>query len=139
MITQGLPHFLAAVCLGAMMFFSFLYAPLIFLKLPGEHAAAFVRAVFPWYYATLGAVTAIASIIAAFVASASTTSLVGVCLAFLVTRVWLLPAINRARDRELRGDQSSSLKFKRLHLLSVLINLAQMLVLAYVASKLIVH
>ena len=82
MDSQVLPGLLAAICFGAMAFFSFLYAPLVFAKLPGHHAAALIRAVFPWYFSTLGAVTAIASIIAVYVGAAGTIALAVVCLGF---------------------------------------------------------
>jgi hypothetical protein len=35
---------------GGILAFSALFAPLVFTKLPMEHAGPFIRAVFPWYY-----------------------------------------------------------------------------------------
>ena len=48
---------------------------------------------------------------------------------FVYARQFLMPAINRARDRELEGDASAGARFRALHLQSVSINAAQLILL----------
>ena len=40
----------AAILVGSMVFFSWVMAPLIFIKLDETTAGPFVRSIFPWYY-----------------------------------------------------------------------------------------
>ena len=41
---------IVAICLGMMIFFSFILAPMIFKILDPENAGKFVRKIFPYYY-----------------------------------------------------------------------------------------
>ena len=52
-VLQGVAIVLVALLAGSMLFFSFVMAPLIFIKLDIDVAGKFVRAVFPWYYLLL--------------------------------------------------------------------------------------
>jgi hypothetical protein len=52
-----------ALAFGGMTFFSAVMAPLVFTKLPFDTAGAFIRQVFPWYYLTIGAVSALAAVL----------------------------------------------------------------------------
>jgi hypothetical protein len=56
---------------------------------------------------------------------------------FVFARQQLMPAINRARDARAAGEQSAAGRFRRLHGLSVLVNLAQLLLLIAAAARLI--
>jgi len=111
---------------GGMTFFSAVMAPLVFTKLPFETAGAFIRQVFPWYYATMGAPTLVALSALLFGASHTTNwegLLVGlVLLGFVLARQVLMPQINRARDEEMAGVPGADRRFKRLHNTSVVIN-----------------
>ncbi|RLT12039.1 MAG: DUF4149 domain-containing protein [Planctomycetota bacterium] len=120
--------------LGAILFFSFGVAPIIFKVLDSESAAKFVRALFPRYYAWL----AIFSVVAL-------ASFTGRALVFPELRAWknliiqsvilfnillafycgnsLTPAINRARD----AGEAERLRFARLHKRSVMLNLVSLL------------
>ncbi len=134
---QNITPFIATLCLGAMLFFSFVTAPLIFGKLPVRHAGPLIRSVFPWYYGILGTITA-ASVIAGILLgsagiAASTVVLVGFALALFV----LMPAINRARDHVLEGETSAESRFRYLHFTSVVVNAVQLCLLGYVSSKLL--
>jgi hypothetical protein len=51
---------------------------------------------------------------------------------FVFSRQGLMPRINAYRDAELAGDASATQPFARLHRLSVVINLAQMVLVALV-------
>ena len=48
---------MTAALFGGMTFFRALFAPLVFINLPRETAAEFMRALFPKYFLTLGLVT----------------------------------------------------------------------------------
>lgn len=48
---------------------------------------------------------------------------------FVYARQLLMPRINRARDRELAGDDTAGATFRQLHLQSVVINGLQLLLL----------
>ena len=108
-----------ALVLGGMVFFAFVFAPLVFTKLPGKTAGGFIRDVFPVYYVTFAAVSLIAAALAAPRIDAVVLAVVGAL--FLLARYWLMPKINGARDR---GDDR---RFNGLHRLSVVINAAQMI------------
>ena len=134
---QNITPFIATLCLGAMLFFSFVTAPLIFGKLPIQQAGTLLRSVFPWYYGVLGTTTA-ASVIAGIMlgsagTAASTVVLVGFALALFV----LMPAINRARDHVLEGDTSAESRFRNLHFASVMVNAVQLCLLGYASSELL--
>ena len=120
-----------ALVFGGMTFFSAVMAPLIFTKLPGETAAAFIRQVFPWYYLTMGIATLVALltlVVGKTEFILSKTLLTALVLAgFVFGRQVLMPKINHARDNELSGETGASARFQRLHRLSVIINGVQWL------------
>jgi len=126
---------LTAMLLGGMLFFSAVMAPQIFIRLEAETAARFIRGVFPWYYLFIIVVAVLAT--AAFagvdIVPASVTS--AVVLSTLVSRQMLMPAINRARDRQLDGDLEAGRRFNRLHRLSVAINTVQIVGLLFVLGR----
>ena len=47
---ENLIQNILAICLGMMIFFSFVLAPMIFKILDAENAGKFVRKIFPYYY-----------------------------------------------------------------------------------------
>lgn len=128
----ALTQLLLAAMFGGMLIFSLLFAPLVFTKLAPETAGRFIRAVFPWYYAwvllfsalaagalwLLGAGTAQVALAAAIAAGA------------VVSRWPLMSHINALRDRQLAGDAAAGRSFDRMHRLSVVINLAQLVAAA---------
>ena len=119
-----------ALTLGAMLFFSMVVAPLVFIKLPAEAAGGFIRELFPWYYLVSGLLALTASILFAF--SSFTDALIAASVAFaaLGSRQILMPQINNWRDQMLAGDMIASSKFNRGHRASVLINAAQLVLLS---------
>ena len=128
---QALTLVFCSFTLGAMLFFSSVIAPTVFRVLPPDNAGTFLRKVFPLYY-LFGMVTSLIAAVAAFALQLKEAWLLLVVLAlFVVSRQLLVPAINRARDRELAGDTTAKALFKRLHGSSVAINLVQMLLLAW--------
>ena len=117
MLTQ-LSNLIVAGNVGIMLFFTVAVAPTIFMVLPAEWSAAYVRKFFPKYFLFLGITTATA-------AALSDTPLgqaaLAVCAAiFFFSCFWLTPRINQARDAK-RGQA-----FKALHYASVGLNLLQL-------------
>ena len=115
--------------LGIMLFFAFAVAPTVFRSLPAEYAGVYLRAIFPRYYLWGIIFAIITAAIAIKVDIAVFTMASVIAVLFLFSRQILVPAINVARDAKLAGEDGAVPKFKRLHLVSVLINLSQMLML----------
>ncbi|MGD8348052.1 MAG: DUF4149 domain-containing protein [Gammaproteobacteria bacterium] len=139
MILQSILLWLLGGLVGGMLFFALAVAPTVFRALPAEHAGAFLRAMFPRYY-FWGLVAAILATMLALFAradSAVTIACAIVTLMFVYARQQLMPAINRARDARLGGDEDAAGRFRRLHGLSVFVNLAQLLLLIAATARLI--
>lgn len=126
--------FFTALALGGMAFFAFFMTPLVFAKLEREVAAGFLRAVFPVYFQVMAILSVVAALPIWYRAEA--VVMAGVAAGFVFVKVLLLPPINRARDLRDQGDAAAAARFKRLHRLSVLINLAQMIAVAAVFVRL---
>jgi len=120
--------------IGAILFFSFGVAPVIFKVLDASSAAKFVRTLFPRYYAwgATAATVALASftsgvlIYPEFRGVAALVQILGLLGGVLVNLYCgnvLTPKINQARDA---GPEQSE-RFDRLHRLSVRLNAAMML------------
>ena len=118
---------IVAANLGIMVFFTVAVAPTIFVVLPQEWASIYVRSFFPKYYLFLGLTTAAAAALAgSFLVQ---TSLAAVAAVFFLSRFWLTPQVNRARDNQ------QSRRFKQLHATSVALNLVQLIVFVWVLVK----
>ena len=119
-----LPLLLTGLVLGGMMLFAFVFAPLVFMKLPGEVAGGFIRQVFPVYYRVFAALSAFAALTAW--GHVEALVLGAVAAGFLFAWLWLMPRINAASDAS-RGNPAAAGRFGRLHRLSVAINAGQMI------------
>lgn len=124
-----------AVLFGGMAAFSFLFAPLVFIKLPGETAGGFIRQVFPWYYLFVLGASAVAATLVAVVDPLAGGVLAAIALGGIVARQVLMPAINRFRDRQMAGDTGAGRWFSVLHQSSVVLNLVQMIAAAWVLAR----
>ena len=124
---------LVLMLLGAMLFFPSVVAPVVFTSLPEAHAGAFLRSMFPRYYAFMIALSLIAALLFLVVSDESAYQAAIVCLlvgvSTLWVRQWLLPRINTARDAQLAGDTEAGRRFDRDHKLSVGINMLQLVLL----------
>ena len=115
---------------GSMLFFAIAVAPTVFRALPAEAAGSFLRRLFPLYFLwglLMSLLCTITAIYAEELLIGSICALVAILFAY--ARYSLLSRINRARDRKMDGDPTADRQFKRLHLQSVLINAAQLLLL----------
>lgn len=126
---------LASALLGAMLLFAAVVAPCVFRFLEREAAGRFLRGFFPIYYlvglgvAGLGVPVAIWE--GGFVGAGV---LAAVASGFALSRFVLVGRINAARDAELAGEaegggKAAGKRFKWLHRASMMINLAQMVLL----------
>ena len=122
-----LSDLIVAANTGIMVFFTVAVAPTIFVVLPQEWASAYVRSFFPKYYLFLGVTTAGAAALAG--ALLVQGCLVAVALVFFLSRFWLTPQVNRARDNH------QSRLFKQLHTLSVALNVLQLAVFVWILVK----
>ena len=111
--------FVSGALIGSMVFFAAVIAPLVFRVLEPEPAGLFLRQVFPRFYRFGLIVAVLAAGLAAVDAPWAALVFAVVGLAFLVSDQVVTPAINRARDAHLAGDEASGKRFDRLHALSV--------------------
>lgn len=126
---------MTAALFGGMVFFVAGVAPQVFRALKPEDAGAFLRRLFPVYYAFIILTSGLAAVgvflegrMIAAVAMAS------VALSTLVIRQALTPRLNAWRDAEATGDTAAGRKFKIGHRLSVIVNLVQLIATAIVLA-----
>ncbi len=125
----------AALLAGGMLFFSFIFAPLVFRSLDQENAGVLIRAVFPVYYLA-GLLIALLGAIFAWPGSATDGALLGaVALVFALARQVLRPAIDAQRARR-DEDPAAAAAFRRLHGFSMVLNLLQMIAVLVVLVRL---
>ena len=139
MIDPTLLAWLLGALIGSMLFFAATVAPTVFRALPAEPAGKFLRAFFPQYY-LWGIVVGLVCTLGAFATTAGLWPILGcglVTILFVYARQVLMPQINRARDHEIEGDTEASRRFKRLHLLSVVINAGQLVLLLAISLSLL--
>ena len=121
-IMQGIAIITMSLLTGSMVFFSFVMAPLIFIKLEIDVAGRFVRAVFPWYYLIIIVLASIACLLLFAFAPLNSGLTALVAGSGVYCRQYLMPKINGYRDRSLAGEKEVSKIFDRLHKRSEIIN-----------------
>jgi hypothetical protein len=116
-------NYLIAGMVGIMLFFTVVVAPTVFKVLPVEWSSAYVRSFFPKYYASLGIIT----IICVFIETEALNKiLLAICASlFAFTLFYLTDKINKAKD------SGQTRQFHVLHVLSVVINLLQLVIFIY--------
>jgi len=119
-------NYLIAGMVGIMLFFTVVVAPTVFKVLPVEWSSAYVRSFFPKYYASLGIIT----IICVFIETALVSKiLLAICASlFAFTLFYLTDKINKAKD------SGQTRQFHVLHVLSVVINLLQLVIFIYLLA-----
>ena len=131
-----------AAVFGGMVFFAFVYAPLVFIKLGTESGGRFIREAFPIYYLAMGGTSIVAAMLLAFSSAGRGTDALAmgsIGIVFLLARFALLPVINRNRDAGQAGDHAAKKRFDALHRVSVLVNLLQMLAVLVVLVRYATH
>ena len=118
---------IVAICLGMMIFFSFILAPIIFKILDPENAGKFVRKIFPYYY-FVNLVFLLIVVILFLLNSKINFEfyiIVSLVISFIFAQFILMPFINKIRDNNEEN------KFKYAHGFSVAINFLQILGLVF--------
>ena len=120
--------YLTAIILGAMIFFSFVVAPITFKLLDEDNSRKFIRGIFPFYYLLNLTLSFVASILFFLNQHLSTDFLlmVSVSVLFAISNFILMPIINKFRDN------NQDKKFKISHFISVIINFIQLLFLVII-------
>ena len=128
MVLSALALLAAALLLGGMGFFAAVLAPLIFAALPADAAGRFVRRVFPAYYLWIIASAGVGALALLPLRLPDALGLGLVAASTVWLRQGLMPRINALSDAAQAGDAAAKAGFARAHQLSVLVNVAQMLV-----------
>ena len=115
--------------LGFMIFFPIVVAPSIFKNFNEKQSSLFLRSFFPKYYLFGIIITLIGIIISALEKDFIIIfSLSFIFLGFVFSRQYLTPLINKAKDEIIKSNDSSKVKFERLHRFSVIINILQIFI-----------
>ena len=118
---------IVAICLGMMIFFSFILAPMIFKILDPENAGKFVRKIFPYYYFVN--LVFLSIVLMLFLLNSKINLefyiIVSLVISFIFAQFILMPFINKIRDNNEEN------KFKYAHGFSVAINFLQILGLVF--------
>jgi hypothetical protein len=117
-----------------MVFFSFVVTPVAFRRLDPEAGSALIRALFPVYYRTMAVLAVGTSLFAN--ARSESLALAVIGLGFVAVMLVLRPLLARARAARERGDFGGEVRFRRLHGLSMIVNLAQMAGVTWVFVRL---
>ena len=124
---ENLIQNLIAISLGAMIFFSFIVAPVIFKVLDAINAGKFVRKIFPFYYMINLIILSLVVILFIYNSQINTDFYLVLFLALLFAFLLfiLMPMINKFKDN------NEDKKFDFSHKLSVILNFVQMVGLIY--------
>ena len=130
-----LADFAVALLLGGMVFFAAVIAPLVFTRLPAEHAGRFIRAVFPFYYLYVLATAAVGAAALVWSDLAAAMALAAVASVTIWLRQVLMGRINALSDAAQAGEEGARGRFDRAHRLSVIINTLQLLAAAWSLAR----
>ena len=120
--------YLTAIILGAMIFFSFVVAPITFKLLDEENSRKFIRGIFPFYYLLNLTLSFVASVLFFLDQNLSIdfSLMASVSVLFAISNFILMPMINKFRDN------NEDKKFKISHFISVIINFIQLIFLVII-------
>ena len=130
MFTQ-LSIYLTSIILGIMLFFSFVVAPVVFTTLDEQNARKFIRRIFPYYYNVNLGISFIVLLILLFTSNFEIKFylILVVAILFAISNYLLMPMINKFRD------ENQDKKFKYSHLISVIFNFIQILILIVILFR----
>ncbi|MBK1658847.1 DUF4149 domain-containing protein [Paracraurococcus ruber] len=128
MILSAAALLATALLLGGMVFFAAAVAPLVFTRLPPEWSGRFIRQVFPVYYLWVLGLSAAASVALLPLRLWDALAMAAVAALTAWLRQGLMPRINALSDAAQAGDAAAKPRFDRAHRLSVVLNMAQLLV-----------
>ena len=114
-----------------MLFFSFVVAPVVFTTLDEENARKFIRRIFPYYYNVNLGISLLVLLILLFTSNFEIKFylILVVAILFAISNYLLMPMINKFRD------ENQDKKFKYSHLISVIFNFVQILILVIIIFR----
>ena len=121
---------LTAGLLSIILFFSFSVARNIHRTLDKENAGSLLRVLFPKYFLWSALISFLCLIL--YIVEGQDIQLIAMSFVFLgsvFSKYYLVPRINKNRDLVMEGSTPSGKSFSSLHLVSVLINIIQMILL----------
>lgn len=135
MLLHAIALYATAILLGAMLFFSFIVTPVAFKALEGDNISKYLRALFPLYYLVIIICGAVGALTLALNAHPLPASLLAVVAGFaLLMRQLVLPRLDALRAGRNAGEAVATRQFKRLHGLSMVVNLLQIVAVGIVLS-----
>ena len=135
MLLNVIALYATAILLGAMLFFSFIVTPVAFRALDGETVSKYLRALFPHYYLVIIVCGATAAVTLALTGRPGPGAVMAMAAGFaLLVRQGLLPRLEALRAGRTAGDEVATRQFRRLHGLSMAINLVQVAAVGWVLS-----
>jgi hypothetical protein len=127
--------YVTAILLGAMLFFSFIVTPVAFKALEGDNISKYLRALFPLYYLVIIICGAVGALTQALNAHPVPSSLLAVVAGLaLLMRQLVVPRLEALRAGRAAGEAVATRQFKRLHGLSMVVNLAQIVAVGVAMS-----
>ena len=127
--------FLVALVLGGMVFFSFVMTPLVFLYLDRKAAGSLLGHIFSTYFRLVAGVSVVAALLIWYRWEAG--ALAAIAAASVIAWLFILPPLERLRPDREAGDPAATSRFRRLHRTSVIINLAQIVMVAVIFFRLV--
>lgn len=120
---------ITGMILGFMIFFPIVVAPSVFKNLNEKQSSIFLRSFFPKYYLFGIIITTIGIFISALEKDFKIIFCFSlIFIGFFFSRQYLTPLINKAKDKIIKSDELSKVKFERLHRFSVIINILQIII-----------
>ncbi len=122
--------YLSSAILAIMIFFSFVVAPVTFTSLDEDNARKFIRKIFPYYYNVNLFLSIILTLVFIILKSYKLNFYLisFITILFVISNYILMPLINRYRD------EKQEKKFKYSHMLSVIINFLQIILLIIIIT-----
>jgi hypothetical protein len=125
--SQVFPLLSISLLLFAMGFFMLASPPLLILKHDTPLDGRFIRGLFNVYYLSVMTVAAVAAAGCALVGRGSVAIAMAALVVFVFgIRHWMISSMDRARGAITRGEPMAVLSFRRLHILGMLLNVAQL-------------
>ena len=114
-----------------MLFFSFVVAPVVFTTLDEQNARKFIRRIFPYYYNVNLGISLLVLLILLFTSNFEIKFylILVVAILFAISNYLLMPMINKFID------ENQDKKFKYSHLISVIFNFIQILILIVILFR----
>ena len=114
-----------------MLFFSFVVAPVVFTTLDEENARKFIRRIFPYYYNVNLGISLLVLLLLLLTNNFEIKFylILVVAILFAISNYLLMPMINKFRD------ENQDKKFKYSHLISVIFNFIQILILLVIMFR----